>query len=45
VFDFFEQEKLAPEFLRKVSQHQVGSWHASFDALDADRESSRGNAP
>jgi len=36
VFDFFEQEKLAPEFLRKVSQHQVGFLARSFDALDAD---------
>ena len=36
VFDFFEQEKLTPEFLREVSQHQVGLLVRSFDALDAD---------
>ena len=36
VFDFFEQEELTPEFLREVSQHQVGFLARAFDALDAD---------
>jgi kynureninase len=36
VFDFFEQEDLTPEFLREVSQHQVGFLARSFDALDPD---------
>ena len=36
VFDFFEHEELTPEFLRKVSQHQVGLLARSFDAVDAD---------
>jgi kynureninase len=36
VFDFFKQEELTPEFLRRVSQHQVGFLARSFDALDAD---------
>ena len=36
VFDFFEQQELTPEFLRRVSQHQVGLLARSFDALDAD---------
>jgi kynureninase len=36
VFDFFEQQELTPEFLRGVSQHQVGLLARSFDALDAD---------
>jgi len=33
---FFEQQELTPEFLRGVSQHQVGLLARSFDALDAD---------
>jgi len=36
VFDFFEQQELTPEFLREVSQHQVGLLERAFDALDAD---------
>jgi len=36
VFDFLEQEELSPEFLRGVSQHQVGLLVRAFDALDAD---------
>ena len=36
VFDFFEQEELTPQFLREVSQHQLGLLARSFDALDAD---------
>ena len=36
IFDFFEQQELTPEFLRRVSQHQVGLLARSFDALDAD---------
>jgi len=36
VFDFFQREGLTPEFLRTVSQHQVGRLCAQFDALDLD---------
>jgi len=36
VFDFFEQRGLAPELLRRVSQHQVGRLIAGFDGLDLD---------
>ena len=36
VFDFFDEQELTPEFLRGVSQHQVGLLARSFDALDAD---------
>ena len=36
VFKFFEEQKLTPETLRKLSQHQVGSLAKAFDALDAD---------
>ena len=36
VFDFFEEQELTSEFLRRVSQHQVGLLARSFDALDAD---------
>jgi kynureninase len=36
VFDFFEERGLTPDFLRKVSRHQVGALIAAFDGLDAD---------
>ena len=36
VFDFFEERELTPEFLREVSQHQVGLLAQLFDELDAD---------
>ncbi len=36
VLDFFEELELTPEFLRRVSQHQVGLLADRFDALDAD---------
>jgi kynureninase len=36
VFDFFEEQRLGPELLRAVSQHQVGLLAAAFDELDAD---------
>lgn len=36
VLDFFEAQRLTPEFLREVSRHQVGLLAARFDALDAD---------
>lgn len=36
VFDFFEQHELAPEFLRRVSQHQVGLLMRLFDEADLD---------
>jgi kynureninase len=36
VLDFFEARRLTPEFLREVSQHQVGRLAAGFDALDLD---------
>jgi len=34
VFDFFEEQKLTPERLRSISQHQVGLLAERFDALD-----------
>lgn len=36
VFDFFEQQGLAPRLLRDVSQHQVGLLAKLFDELDLD---------
>ena len=36
VFDFFARQRLAPELLRRVSQHQIGRLAAGFDALNAD---------
>ncbi len=36
VFDFFEEQRLTPDLLRAVSQHQVGLLARRFDALDAD---------
>jgi kynureninase len=36
VMDFFEEMDLTPEFLREISQHQVGVLASAFDALDAD---------
>jgi kynureninase len=36
VFDFFEEHALTPDFLRRVSQHQLGTLIRSFDALDLD---------
>ncbi len=36
MFDFFEEQKLTPELLRSVSQHQVDVLARAFDALDAD---------
>jgi kynureninase len=36
VLDFFEEMELTPEFLRRVSQHQVELLADRFDALDAD---------
>lgn len=36
VFRFFRSMDLAPELLRKVSQHQVGVLAQAFDALDLD---------
>ncbi len=36
VFDFFAQRGLAPELLRRVSQHQVGRLIGGFDRLDLD---------
>ncbi|HYL21332.1 MAG TPA: hypothetical protein VEU74_06210 [Gemmatimonadales bacterium] len=36
VFDFFEEQELTPEFLRRASQHQVGLLAERFDALDVD---------
>ena len=36
VFDFCEAQRLTPDLLRRVSQHQVGLLAARFDALDAD---------
>ena len=35
VFDFFKQHNLSPEFLREVSQHQIGLLASCFDQLDA----------
>jgi kynureninase len=34
VFDFFREKRLMPEFLRTVSQHQVGLIAERFDALE-----------
>jgi kynureninase len=34
VFDFFRRRGLTPQFLREVSQHQVGLLAAEVDALD-----------
>ena len=36
VFDFFEEHDLTPEFLRQVSQHQIGLLAKLFDDLDPD---------
>lgn len=36
VFEFFARQRLTPELLREVSQHQIGVLAASFDALDMD---------
>ena len=36
VLDFFEEQGLTPQFLRRVSQHQVGLLADRFDALDVD---------
>ena len=36
VFAFFDEHRLTPEFLRKISQHQVGLLQRLFDDLDAD---------
>ena len=36
VFDFFAERGLTAEFLREVSQHQVGTLARAFDELDAD---------
>jgi len=36
VFDFFDGQGITPDFLRKVSQHQVGRLMERFDALGVD---------
>jgi len=36
VFDFFVEKGLSQDFLRQVSQHQLGVLCEAFDALDAD---------
>ena len=36
VFDFFDTHGLTPDFLRVVSQHQVGLLASAFDRLDLD---------
>ncbi|MEO6067848.1 MAG: kynureninase [Gemmatimonadales bacterium] len=36
VFDFFQEMKLTPPFLREVSQIQIGVLASAFDALDLD---------
>lgn len=36
VFDFFKTQKLTPDFLRQVSQHQIGLLRDGFDALNLD---------
>jgi kynureninase len=36
VFDFFKEQGLSPEFLRQVSQHQLGLLASCFDLLDVD---------
>jgi kynureninase len=38
VFDFFTRQGLSPEFLREISQHQLGLLSACFDQLDAKPE-------
>jgi selenocysteine lyase/cysteine desulfurase len=38
VFEFFHEHGLDPELLRQVSQSQVGTLCAAFDALDLDPE-------
>jgi len=37
VMDFFEREGLTPEFLREVSEHQVGLLARTFQGLELDR--------
>ncbi|HEX6937948.1 MAG TPA: hypothetical protein VF158_00950 [Longimicrobiales bacterium] len=36
VFDFFDEMRLTPAFLREVSQHQIRLLARTFDALDLD---------
>jgi selenocysteine lyase/cysteine desulfurase len=36
VFQFFDDMNLTPEFLRKISQHQIGLLIEEFDKLDLD---------
>ena len=36
VFDFFQDQRLTPGFLREVSRHQVGLLASTFDTLDLD---------
>jgi kynureninase len=36
VFGFFREQGLSPDFLRTVSQHQIGLLAERFDALDLD---------
>ena len=36
VFDFFIEQRLDPQLLRRVSQHQIGRLCRRFDALDLD---------
>jgi hypothetical protein len=36
VFEVFEEQKLTPEKLRELSQHQVGFLASGFDALGVD---------
>ncbi len=38
VFGFFKRQGLSPEFLREISQHQIGLLSACFDQLDAKPE-------
>ncbi|HEV2780437.1 MAG TPA: kynureninase [Actinophytocola sp.] len=35
VFDFFDEQKLTPDLLREISQHQTGLLADAFDALNA----------
>ncbi len=44
VFDFFVEQGLTPEFLRQVSQHQVGLLARAFDALASARSASSARA-
>lgn len=37
VFNFFNEQKLTPEFLRKVSQHQIALMISEFDNRDFDQ--------